>query len=138
MRNSAQRLPGDEKARRVYQVELRNALAGGGKVKMKTKCEGCGKEVTEEKLDNNEGFCDDCYDWRCGLCGKLVTDKENNWTWGEEISHRKCVLNTADTICSKCGMWFSILDSINIPCEECGGKMRELSKEDKERLLKEK
>jgi len=115
-----------------------NILKSMEENKMENKCEGCGKAVTEEKLNNNDGFCDDCYYWRCGNCEKVVKKEERGWNWGEEPIHLLCLFEVAETICSDCENYLSVLDSIDVPCEDCGGKMRPITKEDKEKIRRKK
>ena len=67
----------------------------------------------------------------CVLCEKLM--KELEWEWNEEDAHKKCVLARADTICSKCGRYFSIIGE-DEGCRECGSPMRKITTEDLERL----
>lgn len=68
----------------------------------------------------------------CSLCNEKMDKPE--WEWGEEDAHKECVINVAETKCSKkCG-YLSILGEEH--CRECGSEMEMLTDEDKEKLLK--
>lgn len=68
----------------------------------------------------------------CALCGEKMKNEE--WTWGGEDAHKKCVLDEAKYVCAKCGNWYDI--SKNGECGECGSsKWKTLTRYDKYKIL---
>jgi hypothetical protein len=71
----------------------------------------------------------------CYICNKPIDpETKGYWEWAEEPAHMECVLKTATKICNKCN--YLTIDDEN-SCRDCGGKLRTLTKKDRDKLREE-